>query len=92
MSDLDPASVPNDLSCKPHREGSDNGYLGWQTDYFSEVCRVLSCIAFPVATLLATNAQVERPVSQALPFAWPPSRYPDRLLAALVAPRIESCI
>jgi hypothetical protein len=51
MSDLDPASVPNDLSYKPHREGSDNGYLGWQTDYFSEVCRVLSYIAFPVATL-----------------------------------------
>jgi hypothetical protein len=30
MSDLNPASVPNDPSCKPHREGSDNGYLGWQ--------------------------------------------------------------
>jgi hypothetical protein len=30
MSDLNPDSVPNHPSCKPHREGSDNGYRGWQ--------------------------------------------------------------
>ena len=30
MIDLNPASVPNHPSCKPHREGSDDGYRGWQ--------------------------------------------------------------
>jgi len=30
MSDLNLASVPNDPSCKSHRERSDNGYRGWQ--------------------------------------------------------------
>ena len=30
MIDPIPASVPNRPSCKSHREGSDNGYRGWQ--------------------------------------------------------------
>jgi hypothetical protein len=29
MSDLNPASVPNHPTCKPHREASDNGYRGF---------------------------------------------------------------
>jgi hypothetical protein len=30
MSDLNATSLPHRPSCKSHREGSDNGYYGWQ--------------------------------------------------------------
>ena len=30
MSDPDPALVPNNPSCKPYRESSNNGYYGRQ--------------------------------------------------------------
>jgi hypothetical protein len=30
MSNPNPALVPSHPSCKPYREGTDNGYRGWQ--------------------------------------------------------------